>query len=74
MRCSLCNGYVWTESDRALLKSWKEHILQYGFEIVCIAGHRQPVTPGDVREYIKNKEEKNVSEKNRCNKRKAGKY
>lgn len=51
MKCQICNGYIWTETDRALLKSWREHIIQYGFEIVCIAGHRRIVTPEDIKKY-----------------------
>lgn len=61
MKCTVCNGYIWTESDKALLKSWGEHILQYGFEIVCIAGHRQIVTPEDIRKCLKSKEKRKGS-------------
>ena len=46
--------------------------MQYGFEIVCIAGHREILTPEDIKEYIR--EKKNVPEKDRCNTGKAGKY
>ncbi len=75
MTCPRCNGYIWTESDRALLESWREHILRYGFEIVCIAGHRDRITPDECARILKaKKEKKNVSEKDRCNQRRTGRY
>jgi hypothetical protein len=55
MKCPICKGYIWTESDRALLGSWKNHIRQHGVDIVCIAGHRISLTSADYRKYMKEK-------------------
>jgi len=62
MKCPKCDGYMWTEQERA--GDYEECLRQYGVDVVCIAGHRTKLTLDDYKKY---KEAKNATRKIRCN-------